>query len=117
MRLNGHMATEVAQEAFLPALKYGASSPTRCELSALGLRHGKDLVGDFGVEALQPRKLLRLGHVQLEEWQLESLGKCCHIEIIMYLASLGKIMERGGAQSAPAIHPATKVAGFLAKSL
>jgi len=28
MRLNGHLATE---EAFLPALKYGASSPTRCE--------------------------------------------------------------------------------------
>ena len=31
MRLNGNMATEVAKEAFLPALKYGASSPTRCE--------------------------------------------------------------------------------------
>jgi hypothetical protein len=29
MRLNGSMATEVAKEAFLPALKYGASSPTR----------------------------------------------------------------------------------------
>jgi hypothetical protein len=32
MRLNGNMATEVAKEAFLTALKYGASSPTRCEL-------------------------------------------------------------------------------------
>jgi hypothetical protein len=31
MRLNGNMATEVAKGAFLPALKYGASSPTRCE--------------------------------------------------------------------------------------
>jgi hypothetical protein len=26
------MAIEVAKEAFLPALKYGASSPTRCDL-------------------------------------------------------------------------------------
>jgi hypothetical protein len=26
------MATEVAKGAFLPALKYGASSPTRCEI-------------------------------------------------------------------------------------
>ena len=31
MRLNGHLATEVAQEAFLPALKYGEESPTRCD--------------------------------------------------------------------------------------
>ena len=31
MRLNGHLATEVAQKAFLPALKYGEESPTRCD--------------------------------------------------------------------------------------
>jgi hypothetical protein len=31
MPLNGNMATEVAKGAFLPALKYGASSPTRCD--------------------------------------------------------------------------------------
>ena len=117
MRLNGHLATEVAQKAFLPALKYGASSPTRCELSALGLRHGKDLIGNLGVEALQPSKLLRLGLVEAQKRQLEGLGECCHVEIIMYLASLCKIMERGGAQSAPAIHPATQVAGFLAEVL
>jgi hypothetical protein len=32
----------------------------------------------------------------------------------MYLANLCKIMENGGA---PAIHPATEVAGFLAEDL
>jgi len=30
------MATKVAKEAFLPALKYGASSPTRCEEQTIG---------------------------------------------------------------------------------
>jgi hypothetical protein len=44
MRLNGNMATEVAKEAFLPALKYGASSPTRCETGA-GLSHRKQAAG------------------------------------------------------------------------
>jgi len=35
MHLNGNMATEVAKGAFLPVLKYGASSPTRCDVATV----------------------------------------------------------------------------------
>jgi len=46
MRLNGNMATEVAKEAFLPALKYGASSPTRCEEDVFDREFFKILTDD-----------------------------------------------------------------------
>jgi hypothetical protein len=67
-------------------------------------RYGEDLIGNLGVEALKPRKLLRLGLVKPKERQLEGLGERCHAGIIAYLATVCKI----------AIHPATEVAGFLA---
>jgi len=84
------------------------------ELSALLFWHGKDLIGNLGVEALQTRKLLRLGLVKAQKRQLEGLGERCHGGIITYLASPCKIRENGGA---PTIHPATQVAGFLAEGL
>jgi len=54
MRLNGTMATEVAKEAFLPALKYGEESPTRCErerekVTSGAEHHRQTTAGDLGL--------------------------------------------------------------------
>jgi hypothetical protein len=98
------------------AADFNGSKRLAGELSALFLWHRQDLIGNLGVEPLQPRKLLCLDLIEAKERQLEGLGERCHDWY--YLARLCKIKMRwGGAPSAPAIHPATQVAGFLAEFL
>ena len=63
------------------------------EHPALVFRHGKDLIGNLGVETLKPCKFLRLGLVEPKERKFERLGERCHEGILAYPAKPCKIQN------------------------